>query len=151
MKTILSPRLQPLPIVIYYSLAPFDSKDISRLHSALRHHDRVCEIAIVGLKADFTKFLKDTKRPFPILESLELRYGNPSPLDLPTKFLGGSTARLKRLQLDCVVFSSIARILSSATGLIELALEMDTAFGPSPEESLPAYLQAMPFLRRLRL
>jgi hypothetical protein len=151
MKKILSPRLQPLPIVIDYSFASFDSKDVSRLRSALRHYDRVRGITFAGLKAEFARFFKVTKRPFPILERLELRYGDTSPLGLPAKFLGGSTPRLKRLQLSCVVFSSIAQILSSATALIELALETDTAFGPSPEESLPAYLQAMSCLCRLRL
>jgi hypothetical protein len=152
MKTILSPRLSPLSIVIDYSTIPLTSKGAGRLRSGLRRHNRVCEITFAGFKDGFAEFFKDTKCHFPILERLQLYSVGSGTLDLPAKFLGGSTPHLKCLKVvHCVAFSSIAQILSSATALIELTLGTDTPFGPSPEESLPAYLQAMPCLRRLHL
>jgi hypothetical protein len=74
MKTILSHRLPPLPITIDYSdsFARPTSKDISRLSSALNHHDRVRGINVIGVDRDFAKFLKEAKHPCPMLESLQL-------------------------------------------------------------------------------
>jgi len=123
---------------------------MSRLSSALKHHDRVRGISLKGVDREFAKFFKEAKRPCPILESLQL-HSHHGTLSFPAKFLGGSTPHLQRLQVNSVHFASISRILSSATALVELSLGMDATFGPSPEVSLLAYLQAMPCLRSLEL
>jgi hypothetical protein len=121
------------------------------LLSTLERCDLVRGIALKGQSEFFAEFFEKTKRPFPILESLELRHGRAHTLEFPSSFLGGSAPQLQCLKVDPVSFASISGILSSATMLVELCLETDTVFGPQPEESLPVYLQAMPCLRHLEL
>jgi hypothetical protein len=124
---------------------------MDRLSSALKHHDRVRGISLIGVDRNFAKFFEESKRTCPMLESLQLLHVGNHTLSFPAKFLGGSTPHLQRLQVNSVHFASISRILSSATALVELSLGMDTTFGPSPEVSLLVYLQAMPCLRSLKL
>ena len=87
------------------------------------------------------------KRSFPALERLEISALYNLKLKLPPTFLRGSAPRLRRLKMSNVPLKSISQLLSSATALVELSLEIDTVFGPS----LVAHLQAMPCLHWLAL
>ena len=156
MKTIMSPRLPPLPIVIDYCFYTSPTpKDQSRIISALKRCDRVRGITLTGNlnKFDFAKFFKATKCSLPILESLDFGYEHVGTLVLPATFLTskGSAPHLRCLKMDSVALASILRLLSFSTALVYLSLRIDTAFGPSPQESLPVYLRALPRLRRLEL
>ncbi|KAI0302769.1 hypothetical protein BC826DRAFT_432223 [Russula brevipes] len=150
MKTILSPRLPPLPIVIDYRYKyTKTSKDIGRLLAALKRCDRVREITFRGASRDFNKFLKATKRPFPLLESLELCNETQSDrITLPATFLRGSVPNLRCLSLHGVFAPSLSSVLStSATTLIDLRI----GIGSSKATLLLTCLQGMLCLRRLEL
>jgi hypothetical protein len=154
-KTILS---GPLPIFIDYncSRGKITGSALWRMHAALRHHDRVREIAFVGKSVNFDKFFKATNRPFPILESLafEFRYCYFKAKIPDTFFRGRDTSipHLRRLKLYYIPFTSISGFLLSATALTNLDLAIDPAgFSSSTETSLLACLQGMPFLGHLEL
>jgi F-box-like len=154
-ETILSGPLQ-LPILIDYMWLYEDISDSAlwRLGAALRHHDRVREIAFEGGTTNFDKLFKATNCPFPVLESLVFRFRYSDEAEIPDTFLSGpdqSVLRLRRLNLYGVSLTSISRFLLSATSLTNLALSIDTAFSPSRATSLLACLQGMPFLGHLEL
>ncbi|KAH9021134.1 hypothetical protein EDB85DRAFT_2293577 [Lactarius pseudohatsudake] len=96
------------------------------------------------------KFLRALNHPFPELESLEILppYFIYSELILPATFLSGSAPSLRRLTLCGVLPSCLSSLLSSATGLVELALTLTTL---APGTSLFTNLQHMSCLRRLEL
>ncbi|KAI0250882.1 hypothetical protein BJV78DRAFT_526688 [Lactifluus subvellereus] len=84
-------RLPPLPIVLNYEMGVRTARDHDRIVAALKYCDRVREIAFRGSGSGLDKFLKATKRSFPVLESLELCHSSSGfDLKLPHKFLGGS-------------------------------------------------------------
>ena len=146
----------PLPILIEYKCMyeEMTSSAIWRLRAALKHHDRVRGIFFGGTSVWSNEFFRATNHSFPILERLTLvpLYG--VELKLPETFLGGqdvSDSHLRHLKLLRVSLRSIFRFLSSTSTLTGLHLEVDTAFGISPETSLLACLQGMPCLSRLDL
>jgi hypothetical protein len=145
-KTIFTPRLPPLPIRIDYEYGTSTYNDLGRMVAALKHRDRVRGIVFKGPDEHLEKLFKAMKFPFPTLDRLEICHSC-GDLKLPPTFLRGSAPRLRRLKLSTVLFASISRLLSSATALVELSLNIDTIIGPSPAESLVGYLQAMPCLR----
>ena len=153
-KSILS---GPLPIFINYNskLIELTGSPLWRLHTTLKHRDRVREISFQGLPSThFDKFFKETNCAFPALESLYLRFTPEYRQKLPDTFLGGSDLsylRLRRLRLERVSLASISEFLLSAMALTDLSLEIDTVFSSSPETSLLACLKGMPCLRRLNL
>jgi hypothetical protein len=146
----------PLPILIDYKCMyeEMTSSALWRMRAALKHHDRVRGISFRGTSVWSNEFFRATNHSFPILERLTLGplYGDE--LDLPDTFLGGqelSDLHLRDLKLKRVSLRSIFRFLSSTSTLTGLHLEVDTAFGISPETSLLACLQGMPCLSRLDL
>ncbi|KAF8475211.1 hypothetical protein DFH94DRAFT_116376 [Russula ochroleuca] len=153
-KTILS---GPLPILIDYTRMYGDiaGSALWRLRAALKHHDRVREIAFEGSRANFNQILKMTQCAFPVLEGLIICFGdNYYEPKLPDTFLRGpdlSDLHLRRIALQDVSLASISGFLLSATAVTDLYLKIDTPFGPSPEASLLTCLQGMPCLRRLDL
>jgi hypothetical protein len=146
-------HLPPLPIVLDCSMGARTARDHDRIVHALKYCDRIREIAFIGSGPGLDKILKATKRSFPALESLKLCHDAGLLLKLPPTFLGGSEPRLRRLELRDVSLTSLSYFLSSATGLVDLSLGIDTDCCPSPtaSESLASYLRVMPCLRRLDL
>jgi len=152
-KTILS---SPLPIFIEYKCLYGDitGSALWRMRAALGHRDRVREISFEGSNAGFKKFFRATRRPFPVLESLSLRFGYDYEQNIPVTFLRGpdlSDLHLRRLSLDCLSLASVSGFLLSATALTDLVLLVDTATEPSTETSLLACLRGMHCLRNLDL
>ena len=150
MKTIFSPRLPPIPIRIDYVHGAQTYNDLCRVVTALKHRNRVRGIVFKGPDAHLGKLFKAMKSsPFPVLERLEICHSYlGSHLKLPPRV---SAPNLRRLELCTVSFVSISQLLSSATALVDLSLQMDSIFGPSLTVSLVAYLQAMPCLACLSL
>ena len=152
-KTLLS---GPLPILFEYMNMDgqmMTGSALWRMRATLEHHhDRVREINFGGSSANFDKFFKATsKRAFPMLESLVL-WGTRQ--KVPDTFLGGpdlSDLRLRRLNLSGFSLESTSQLLSFATSLTDLSLNIDTAVNPSPEVFLLAFLQGMRHLRSLNL
>jgi len=126
-----------------------------RLRAALKHPDRVRGITFEGTRAGFDKFFKVTNCPFPVLESLVLRFGFGCEPKLPDTFLKGPDVlglrHLRSLKLYHVSLPSISGFLASATALTDLCLLIDTVSCPSPETSLLACLQGILSLRSLDL
>ena len=153
-KAILS---SPFPILIDYSCMDEEitGSAFRRLHGALKHPDRVRGITFEGTSASFDKFFKVTNCPFPVLESLVLRFGFGYEPKLPDTFLKGPDVldlhHLRRLKLYRVSLPSISGFLASATALTDLCLLVDTVSCPSPETSLLACLQGMLSLRSFDL
>jgi F-box-like len=147
-------RLPPLPIVLDCSMGARTTRDHARIVHALKYCDRIREIAFIGSGPGLNKILKATKRSFPALESLKLCHNSRGRgLILPPTFLGGSTPSLRRLDLRDVSLTSLSYFLSSAKGLVDLSLGIDTDLSSlqTASDSLASYLQAMPCLRRLDL
>ena len=150
-ETILSSPLQ-IPIFFDYKDTYGDMTDSSlwRLRAALGHHDHVREVVFGGSTANFDKFFEVTKCVFPVLENLSLCGLNQK---VPDTFLGGpdrSDLHLRRLKLSGFSLESTSRLLSSATSLTDLFLDINTV-SLTPEISLLVCLQGLPHLRRLAL
>ncbi|KAH9002457.1 hypothetical protein EDB86DRAFT_3100827 [Lactarius hatsudake] len=148
-------HLPPLPISVDYRDGPWTAKEESLALAALGHRGRVRRVALRRpyTKQRMGKLLRALSHPFPELESLEIfptdeRKGE---LVLPATFLSGSAPCLRRLMLREVLWSCLSPLLSSATGLVELALTVKVAYMALPEASFIANLQHMPRLRRLEL
>ena len=151
-ETILS---GPWPILVDYPCNHEWPTDISleRMHSALEHHDRVRGIHLNGERCWFKDFFKATSCPFPALEILYLRYRSWD-LEIPDTFLGGpdlSNLRLRSLTLRNVPLTPISGLLSFATSLTDLHLELSDSSSPSVGTSLVASLQGMHCLHKLDL
>jgi hypothetical protein len=153
-KTILS---SPFPILIDYNCMDGEVTGSAfwRLRAALKHPDRVRGITFEGTSAVFDKLFKAANCPFPVLESLVLRFGSGCEPKLPGTFLKGPDVldlhHLQRLKLYRVSLPSISGFLASATALTDLCLLIDTVSCPSPKTSLLACLQGILSLRRLEL
>ncbi|KAH9071571.1 hypothetical protein EDB83DRAFT_2364753 [Lactarius deliciosus] len=148
-------NLPLLPISVDYRDGPWTEKEESLALVALSHRSRVRSVALRRpyTKQHMGKLLKALSHPFPQLESLEIfpideRKGE---LVLPAKFLSGSALCLRRLILREVLWSCLSPLLSSATGIVELALTVKVEYMALPEASFIANLQHMRRLRRLEL
>jgi hypothetical protein len=152
-ETILSAS-DPLPIFIDHPIDGTGSA-LSGIRAALEQHDRVREISFVGTSAWFEDIFRNTNCSFPILESLSLCSRNGyEELKLPDTFLGGpdlSNLHLQHLRLEGFSLISTSGLLFSLSTLTTLSLQINTAFGISPETSLLACLQGMPCLCRIDL
>jgi hypothetical protein len=101
---------------------------------------------------NMTNIFKVLSRPFPELESLEIRSShNYNFVKLPDNFILGSPSCLRRLKLRNVELRCLSPLLSTVTGLVELALTLKVAHDTLPEESLIANLHRLSCLRRLEL
>jgi hypothetical protein len=159
MKTIMSRRFPPLPIVINYDSCRLlrrglNARDIGRMVEAFRRPDRIRGIALDTISTeDFDKLFEVAKSPLPALESLELRDADRE-LDIPATFLGEGSdySKLRTLKLHRISLPSISRFLSSARALTHLDLVIEPNVGLQPTTSLfLSYLQGMPCLYRLDL
>jgi hypothetical protein len=158
MQTILSRHFPPLPIDINYDYyrsvckTPMTAKDTSRMHAALKRPDRIRGIVIAGPMANLDRFFKATKSPLPALESLELRSTHHTDLAVPATFLEGLNLHLRTLKLNHISLQSILQLVSFATVLTYLSLEIYTYAGQPPVISpLLSHFQGMLCLRRLDL
>ena len=110
-----------LPIHIEDS--DFVTQGLGNIVAALERSDRVRQIELWGLCSPMNEFLAATRAPFPELTDLllEIYDENEAPV-LPDSFLGGSTPRLKTLELERVSFPGLPKLLLSATYLVDLHL-----------------------------
>ncbi|KAI9467335.1 hypothetical protein BJY52DRAFT_63336 [Lactarius psammicola] len=146
--------LPRLPILVDYSAASWTEKEGNLALAAIEHRSRVRGIALRRPCSCIARLFKALSHPFPELESLEICCRPYIPYDeliLPATFLSGSASSLRRLTLRDVVPECLPPLLSSATGLVELALTLRVRYSMVPEASLIANLQRMSCLRRLEL
>ena len=100
-----------------------ETSPLDNIISVLGHRNRVSGINLWGLaSSQSTKVLAAMNEPFPELMDLHLRaFDRMAPLD-PDLFMGGSTPRLRYLQLERIPCPGLPKFLSSATHLVSLRL-----------------------------
>ena len=133
-KVTMLERLPPFPILVDYRAASWIEKENRALAVIMSNHSRVCGIALRTPYMD--KVCRALSHPFPELESLEILPSFPHDhevLILPGNFLSGSVPCLRRLTLRKVAPGCLSSLLSSATGLVELNLSLNTEWGSPPE------------------
>jgi hypothetical protein len=103
---------------------------------ALGHSDRVFRIdLLVTGGPQWDKVSTTMQVPFPALTDLILQSKDEMVAVIPDTFLGGSAPRLRYLELECIPFPGIPKLLLSATHLVYLYLHHIPRSGYiSPEE-----------------
>ena len=143
----------PLPLIVedHYG-ASFGADNIL---AALKHNHRVCQIELLCEPSSELECYTNSaamQKPFPKLTHLLL--GGPSRSSgsiLPDSFLGGNAPRLRSLELDCIPFLGLPKLLLSATHLIHLDLFDIPPSGYIPPEALATSLSALTNLESLNL
>ena len=108
----------PFPVVVWNSLGVLVHED--NIIVALEHLDRVCEIGFDILSETLERLSVAMEVPFPELKTLEIKLDDRlgRELFLPDTFFGGLTPRLRSLDLDGIPFSTVHKLLSSASDLV---------------------------------
>lgn len=146
----------PLPLSIWYprsvlhdTLSPADEENVI---AALEYPDRICEINLTLTRPLSERLAPPMQSPFPVLEDLQLGSRDMvESLILPSGFLGESTPRLRRINLDGTPFPSLPRLLVTAIDLVFLRLHEIPSTGYFSPESLVTGLDATPRLRFLEI
>jgi hypothetical protein len=149
-----------LPLIIYdpYGMSKIfknDTLGVDNLAAALEHNDRVCQVQLRNLTCSQMEYVADLAamhRPFPQLTDLWLggfAYGGLESI-LPNSFLGGTAPRLQSLGLYDVPFPGLPKLLSSATHLVDLYLNISPS-GYIPPEAMATSLSALTSLESLSL
>ena len=111
-----------LPIVI--SGTSFSPADTNNIKTALKHHNRVCQIQLFTL-GELEFIIAPLEEPFPILTDLELvsslQFSSPFNPN-PSKFLGGS-AHLRSLTLRRIPIPDLLNLLLCTPNLVTLRLD----------------------------
>jgi hypothetical protein len=123
------------------------SSNLADVIAALeRHHDRVCDIHLVGSPLPILKIFRAMERPFPSLVNLMIasdeRYGS----IIPNRFLGGSAPRLESLDFYDIQCHAIEELLLSTPNLVSLSL----AGIPDSKLSPEAMVNVLSVLTRLK-
>ena len=144
-------HLPPFPILVCCNSLSWTDEEVTLTLAAIMHCSRVHGITLQISDMHMAKFLEALCHPFPKLESLDICHWHMyhRELILPATFLSGSAPCLRRLPLEDVVSNCISFLLSSATGLVELSLNIE--YSSLPESSLLMNLWCMSCLRRLEL
>ena len=145
-----------LPLSIWYprsvlhdTLNPADEENVI---AALEYPGRICEINLTLTRPLSERLAPLMQHPFPVLEVLQLGSRDMvESLALPSGFLGESTPRLRRINLDGTPFPSLPRLLVSAIDLVSLRLYEIPDTGYFSPESLVTGLDATPRLRFLEI
>jgi F-box-like len=148
-KDILSVWPQDFPIVIdeWCSQLSFNGVNII---SALKRHDRICEIKLWGITSPLLEQLaKVMQEPFPVLTDLHLEFYKTSAPVLPDTFLGGSAPRIRHLILWGIPFPALPKLLPSCHGLVDFRLWKVPNTGYISPEAVAKCLSALTNLRRL--
>jgi hypothetical protein len=127
-----------LPIVIW-DWSP--TRAVDNIIAALEHNDRVCQIDLGGAPSLLLeKVLAAMQEPFPALTSLQLwsKDDDEAPV-ISDSFLGGSAPRLQYLDLNCLPYLGLPKLLMSSTHLVTLhLLDIPHSGYISPEAMLTA-------------
>jgi hypothetical protein len=110
-----------LPIVIW-DWSP--TRAVDNIIAALEHNDRVCQIELGGVPSLLLEeVLAAMQEPFPALTSLQLwsKDDDEAPV-ISDSFLGGSAPRLQYLDLNCLPYLGLPKLLMSSTHLVTLHL-----------------------------
>jgi hypothetical protein len=137
------------PLPIYVCDDDHEKCGVDNIIVALKLSDRICQLELFDIPASqMEELLPEMQRPLPLLKELWLWFEEkPSSVD-HTSFLGGSTPCLETLNLDCIPFLAIPKLLLSATHLVHLRLRrIPHAESFSPE----AMVSCLSVLTRLEI
>jgi len=112
-----------LPIVIDACITDSRRSGVTNIVAALKRHDLVCRINILGVPNSLLKSAAMKKR-FPELTYLTLRSNQENAPIIPESFLGGSVPRLQSLEFRGIpfLFPVQGKLLLSATDLVTFRL-----------------------------
>ena len=132
-----------LPLVIRGSANPEESDNIV---AVLERSDRVYGINLTFSSSYFEDVWTALQKPFPELTTLHLSFSRAVTV-VPDSILGGSVPHLRELWLDGILFPGLPKLLSTATHLVQLQLNIIH----SPYPSLDAIVTVLPTLTSLSL
>jgi hypothetical protein len=130
----------------------FPGDIIDDVIAALEHRDRVREIDLDAelTSSELERITTTMDEPFPVMTSLTL-VSSDRVLRLPDTFLNGSAPSLRTLFLGGISFTSLPRLLSSASHLTSLFLDDLPNAGYISPESLATSLSALTNLNDLSI
>jgi hypothetical protein len=141
------PRAFPIVIGESRSRLPLSGANII---AALEHRDRVSEVDLVITSTVLKRLYKVMKKPYPVLTSLRLHTPKSAPV-LHDTFLGGSAPRLKHLNLWCIPFPALPKLLPSCRNLVEVQLGNIPNTGYISLEAMTTALSALTKLEFVRI
>jgi hypothetical protein len=123
---------------------------VNNLIAALEHNDRICQISIWPVSSlQMETVLAAMQQPFPALTHLELVAQGGTAAVIPALFLGGSAPALRKLNLDCISFPGLPKLLPSATHLVHLYIRDIPHSGYISPEAMVTCLSASTKLETL--
>jgi F-box-like len=145
-----------LPLSIRYPglglYQPLSRADEENVIAALKYPDRICEINVTLTCPLFKKLTSLMQDPFPMLEDLELGSRDlDDSLVLPSTFLGGSTPRLRYINLDGTPFPTLPQLIVTARDLVLIRLSGIPYTGYFSPEALVKGLDSAPKLKVLEI
>ena len=137
----------PLPIVI----DQFKPTQMENIIGALEHNERICQIDLFVTNSQLEEVLAAMQQPFPALTDLKIMLDNEMPPVDPESFLGGSAPRLQHLDLTCIPFPGLPKILLSTTDLVSLHIWGSPHSGYISPEAMASCLSTLTRLEVLWL
>jgi hypothetical protein len=126
---------------------------VTNIITALKQHDRVRDIHLVGYPKTLSKLFSAMTKPFPSLVNLTIMTDPSSEAMIPNSFLGGSAPRLQSIEFRGILCHAIVELLWSTRNLVFLSLARIPRSGrgfASPEAMVNG-LSALAKLRSLHL
>jgi hypothetical protein len=134
-----------LPIVLAAQYGQFwkPGWGVDIVAAALKQSNRICVIELSDVPAlQMEEILAGMHKPFPVLTELSLQSDDEihemAPVD-PDLFLGGSIPCLRILHLADFPFPGLPKLLSSATHLADLRLNLSSSGYISPEAMVSCF------------
>ena len=139
----------PLPLIIYCNRSDhwIGTPGMDNIIAALEHNDRICQISLKISSSAVMGYITNSvpmQKPFLGLTNLLIRskFGRPGAI-LPDSFLGGTAPSLRSLQLDCIPFPGLPKLLLSATHLVNLKFHEIPISGYIPPVTMATALSAL--------
>lgn len=113
-----------LPIVVSCSGrgALLFGHDVDSIIATLKHRDRICKIDIWNVPRVLWETFSANEMPYPALTSLKLHSYTENVLFFPNLIWGGSAPRLQEVIFKGIPFLPLRKLISSASGLVNLHL-----------------------------
>lgn len=119
--------------------------------AALEHNDRICQFDVYEVSSDeLERLVTAMQDPFPMLTRIHLESSDEVAPVLPNSLMSGSAPRLRSLTLQNIAFPALPKLLLSATGLVQLQLEIPST-GYIPPEAMADSLSSLTGLEQLQI
>lgn len=140
------------PLIIEYFLRQtIEGFDEANIVAALEHPDRVRSVRLSLTGPALERISMAMQEPFPALTHLVLLSGGSYSPVIPGGFMGRSTPRLQKIELDHIPIPSLPALLLSTGDLVTLHLLNIPQAGYIPPEAIVAALATLTRLEDLRI